>query len=406
MSRKYVSIVIPVYNGANFLHDAIDSALAQTCRDREVIVVNDGSEDGGATETICRSYGGRIRYFLKGNGGVSTALNMGIREMRGEYFTWLAHDDIYYPYKLERQMAALERSPDKTAIVHGNYDLLNVEHGAVSHMRQEDSYSEEQLTRSVFPLLMATVHGAAPLIHRRHFERVGRFDEALPLTQDYDFLFRALRGQQSVFLPEPLLLTRLHPQSGKHTDGGFGLACSEQYQHFADTLTQDEVADMFPSPRAFYCRIAAMMKARADTPAADHMFSRILELPEEKADNSRIIARLKAYSGGQWRSICIFGAGFHGKTLKFELEHRQITTACFCDNDKRKHGAIIGGTVCVSFSELERRKGNILVIIAADVSDEIETQLRLAKFPYIASKKHLDATILECPSSIGREPSL
>ena len=99
-----VSIVIPVYNGANFLAEAIDSALAQTYRNLEVIVVNDGSTDGGATERIACSYGDKIRYFSKPNGGVSSALNLGIEKMKGEYFSWLSHDDLYAPDKIENQV--------------------------------------------------------------------------------------------------------------------------------------------------------------------------------------------------------------------------------------------------------------------------------------------------------------
>ncbi|MBO5570669.1 MAG: glycosyltransferase, partial [Clostridia bacterium] len=73
-----VSIVIPVYNGANFLREAIDSALGQTYPNIEILVVNDGSDDGGETESIALSYGNQIRYFRKENGGVATALNFGI----------------------------------------------------------------------------------------------------------------------------------------------------------------------------------------------------------------------------------------------------------------------------------------------------------------------------------------
>ena len=89
-----VSIIIPVYNGANYVSEAIDSALAQTYKNIEIIVVNDGSSDDGATEKIAKSYGDRIRYFAKENGGVSSALNFGIRQMTGEWFSWLSHDDL------------------------------------------------------------------------------------------------------------------------------------------------------------------------------------------------------------------------------------------------------------------------------------------------------------------------
>ncbi|QQS65316.1 glycosyltransferase family 2 protein [Candidatus Saccharibacteria bacterium] len=103
-----VSIIIPVYNGSNFLKEAIDSALAQTYKNLEIIVVNDGSADQGKTEKIAMSYGSKIRYYKKVNGGVSTALNLGIKKMTGDYFSWLSHDDIYYPKKIENQVRFVE----------------------------------------------------------------------------------------------------------------------------------------------------------------------------------------------------------------------------------------------------------------------------------------------------------
>lgn len=105
-----VSIVIPVYNGANYLKEAIDSALNQTYPNCEIIVVNDGSTDQGKTECIALSYGEKIRYFSKENGKVSTALNMGIREMEGQYFAWLSHDDIFYPDKIEKQVKVMQKT--------------------------------------------------------------------------------------------------------------------------------------------------------------------------------------------------------------------------------------------------------------------------------------------------------
>ena len=82
MKNPLVSIIIPVYNGSNFMREAIDSALAQTYPNIEILVVNDGSTDN--TREIALSYGDKIRYFEKENGGVATALNLAIREMKGE----------------------------------------------------------------------------------------------------------------------------------------------------------------------------------------------------------------------------------------------------------------------------------------------------------------------------------
>ena len=110
-----VSIVIPVYNGANYVSEAIESALKQTYKNIEVIVVNDGSTDN--TEKIVKKYGDKIRYFYKENGGVASALNLGIKNMKGEYFSWLSHDNIYYSNKIEIQIEALRTLIDRETII-------------------------------------------------------------------------------------------------------------------------------------------------------------------------------------------------------------------------------------------------------------------------------------------------
>ena len=161
MGKPLVSIVIPVYNGANYMKEAIDSALNQTYPNCEVIVVNDGSNDNGATEKIALSYGDRIRYIKKENGGVATAVNRGIKEMKGEYFSWLSHDDYYYPQKIEKQIEAIEKSGDKTAIAHSNFDFLNMTTGEKTSVDWLKQYDMQQLTNSNF----APVFLCLSLIH-------------------------------------------------------------------------------------------------------------------------------------------------------------------------------------------------------------------------------------------------
>ena len=108
-----VTIIIPVYNGSNYLAQAIEAALAQTYLNCEIIVVNDGSKDDGASEKIALSYGNKIRYYLKENGGVSSALNFSLEKMTGEWFSWLSHDDLYYPNKIEKQVAFINELLEK-----------------------------------------------------------------------------------------------------------------------------------------------------------------------------------------------------------------------------------------------------------------------------------------------------
>ena len=99
MNNK-VSIIIPVYNGENYIREAIDSALSQTYKNIEIIVVNDGSKDN--TDEICKSYGKKIKYIKKENGGVATALNTGIKAAKGQYIAWLSHDDLYKENRIEK----------------------------------------------------------------------------------------------------------------------------------------------------------------------------------------------------------------------------------------------------------------------------------------------------------------
>ena len=107
MKKPKVSIIIPVYNGSLYLEEAIETAINQTYDNIEIIVVNDGSNDNNKTRLIAEKYKNKIKYFEKENGGVSTALNLGIKKMTGSYFSWLSHDDKYKPDKIEKQIKYL-----------------------------------------------------------------------------------------------------------------------------------------------------------------------------------------------------------------------------------------------------------------------------------------------------------
>ena len=122
-----VSIIIPVYNGSNYLSEAISSALKQTYKNLEILVINDGSNDDGKTEQIALSFGEKIRYYRKENGGVSSALNFGIEKMQGDYFSWLSHDDLYFCDKIEKQVRLLEQNQSllPNLIVYGQCQLIN-----------------------------------------------------------------------------------------------------------------------------------------------------------------------------------------------------------------------------------------------------------------------------------------
>ena len=183
-----VTIVIPVYNGSNYLKNAIECALGQTYENLEVIVVNDGSNDGGATAAIARSFGNQITYYEKLNGGVSTALNYGIARMTGDYFSWLSHDDAYAPTKIADAVELLSQLPhgreNTIAYTEGHY--IGADGASLkpfpARLEANRFYSGKEMVR--ISLEKGTLNGCCMLIPRSAFERCGGFNEQLRYSQD------------------------------------------------------------------------------------------------------------------------------------------------------------------------------------------------------------------------------
>jgi glycosyltransferase involved in cell wall biosynthesis len=395
-----VSIVIPAYNGSNYLRDAIDSALAQTYPNVEVIVVNDGSRDEGATEDIARSYGDRIRYIYKDNGGVATALNLGIQEMKGEYFSWLSHDDMYLPKRIEKAIEALRQEQDMTRLVYSEYDLLDVESGTSFSNRLSATYSEQQLTNGVFPVIQQLIHGCDLLIHRTHFDRVGSFNEELRTTQDYDLWFRMFRYQKLLFIPDSLVISRIHGEQGSKTDSRFRLEQSDLHISFMNRLTEQEMVSMYGSQYNYYYRLSCFFKGSGMQTAyqlANERFQAALapnDLDERLEQFGNKIERLSDCKAQQ---VCIFGAGNYGLRLQQELQGRRIRIDYFSDNDSNKWGRMFEGIECVAPTSLAELKETVLVIVASRTPDEMVKQLTLAGFPYVHTKQELEAMFLQTP---------
>lgn len=205
-----ISAVIPVYNGSNFLREAIESVLNQTYRNYELIVVDDGSTDD--TWNIIQSYGNVIRAFHKENGGVSSALNLGIREMKGEWFAWLSHDDLWMPDKLELQMSYHNLHPH----ILGSYTHFV----SINENKSESipCYCPEiSGSKGLRDLFMGNfIPGDTIFIHKKVFADVGLFDEKLRVSQDYDMWLRIIHKYKLGLIPKHLTSIRFHPnQDGK-----------------------------------------------------------------------------------------------------------------------------------------------------------------------------------------------
>ncbi len=247
-----VSIVIPVYNGANYMREAIDSALAQTYPNCEVIVVNDGSRDSGKTDRIARSYGDRIQYVSQENGGVAAALNTGIRYMRGDYFAWLSHDDVYKPQKIAAQMEVMQGLPIDT-ILYAGVELIYMyaprDRIPVDHARW---YSDQLLRSFLAPIVNSLVNGCTVLFHRSHFDRAGYFDVTRKTTQDYDFWLRLFRGASVRYCPQTNVISRQHAQQGSHTIPSHAEEALRFWVELCETLTDEEIETMGITRPRFY----------------------------------------------------------------------------------------------------------------------------------------------------------
>lgn len=217
-----VSIIIPVYNGAEFMREAIDSALAQTYPNIEVIVVNDGSRDDGATREIALSYGDRIRYFEKENGGVSSALNLGIRNMTGDYFSWLSHDDAYLPDKVQASVRCLESLADRDRVI----ALCGSAHINVRSevIREEEARFEYGRVYSGSEMLLHLLRShminmCCMLIPRGAFEECEPFHEGLRYNQDALMLYRIFAAGYRVVAhcDDHLVYYRLHANQTSKT---------------------------------------------------------------------------------------------------------------------------------------------------------------------------------------------
>jgi glycosyltransferase involved in cell wall biosynthesis len=247
-SSLSVSIIIPVYNGGDYLKAAIDSALSQDYSNFEVIVVNDGSTDNQVTEDIALSYGNKIRYLKKENGGVASALNIGIREMRGELFSWLSHDDVYEPDKLKRQVAFLQEKSlvGTDFVLYGDYCVIN-EGGSMIRTVTMPDYPAHEMT---YHLLTKTMfHGCSFLVPRKILIEANGFPEHLKNTQDYVLWLKLAEKTPFIHCPGVVLRARMHGSQGsrekKHLE-----AIREFYSNEVKRLTPASLEAMFPEKPA------------------------------------------------------------------------------------------------------------------------------------------------------------
>ncbi len=204
-----VSVIIPTFNRAAFLKEAIDSVLSQSYRDFELIVVDDGSTD--STREILQDYQG-LTYLYQENRGVSAARNKGIQAAQGEYIAFLDSDDLWTRHKLQIQVAWMEANPEIPACY---TDEIWIRQGKrVNPMKKHQKYSGWIFDKC---LPLCIISPSSILIRRELLQQVGGFDESLPVCEDYDLWLRITKDYPIHFIPKPLIIKRGgHPDQLSH----------------------------------------------------------------------------------------------------------------------------------------------------------------------------------------------
>ena len=202
-----VSVVIPTHNRLRMLHDAIDSVLAQTYRNFELIVVDDGSEDGTA-EKIPARYGSALRVVVEARRGVAAARNRGVNCSRGRYLAFLDSDDLWRPRKLEIQMSSMQ-SQARWRIC--QTEEIWIRNGVRVNPKKKHRKPSGDIFRASLDLCL--VSPSAALMTRELFERMGGFDESFPVCEDYDLWLRIAFDHPVYLIAEPLVIKR-----GGHAD--------------------------------------------------------------------------------------------------------------------------------------------------------------------------------------------
>ena len=248
-----VTIVIPVYNGANYLREAIDSALDQTYKNVEIIVVNDGSTDDGTTEAIAKSYGNKITYHYKDNGGVATALNFGINKMTGDYFSWLSHDDFYHKDRLRLMMEVILENGGSVA-AYSSVSIIDSDGCEISVSHPNYNVINKSLKTFLAFDVDTGLNGCSLIVPKEFFQRYGLFNTELRYTQDYDMWFR-MSGERFINVSIPLTISRRHAaQDSQVLTEACTLAADTLHSQMVAQLKPDDILSILADNQAYFLK--------------------------------------------------------------------------------------------------------------------------------------------------------
>ncbi len=209
-----ISVVIPTYNCVKYISEAIESVLAQTYSDNEIIIIDDGSIDN--TEQVLQRFvdGKKIRVFFQKNNGPSAARNLGIKVSKGEYIAFLDADDLWVNNKLEKTINFIKNNNFDWACT----SMIKIKENGDKFVKRisDDSFAlnfetkeVKQLTKGIFFFSSLAVQVQTVIVKKECFEKVGLFDESFCICEDSDLWLRFEEaGLRGGYLDEPLTVYR------------------------------------------------------------------------------------------------------------------------------------------------------------------------------------------------------
>ncbi len=202
-----VSVVIPTYNRSRIVESAIRSALSQTFKDYEVIVVDDGSTDG--TVEYLESLHLPIKIISKKNGGVASARNAGIKEAQGDYIAFLDSDDSWLPDKLKAQVEYLYANPDTPLVYTDEYIEVNGETLQNTRFQRADVGDDIKNNFLLAGFVQRTpIHTSAVMVSKKVLDEVGYFNETLKIHEDSELWNRISKKYKFGYIDMPLAIFR------------------------------------------------------------------------------------------------------------------------------------------------------------------------------------------------------
>lgn len=199
MSLDKVSVIIPTYNRGPFLEKAVNSVLAQSSDDYEIIVIDDGSSDD--TRTRMGKYSARVRYVYQDNRGPAAARNRGIEEAQYPFLAFLDSDDWFDRKKIEIQLEAMQKQPDYFI---SHTDEIWYRRGKLLNQKKKHLKPGGYIFARCLDLCAVSM--STVMVRRELFDMIGLFDEALPCCEDYDFWLRVSVRHPFLKIDKPLTL--------------------------------------------------------------------------------------------------------------------------------------------------------------------------------------------------------